>query len=329
VPTAITGTVTGSTYEYGAGDAGGNAAGSMLRGFHAAATAAWTTPAGNGSTYALSSNGWAAGDYYEITASTLGFNSIAHDWSQTRSSTGPSAFRVDMSVDGGTTFTTVLASYTVNQVSWSTSTSQSGSKFTIADLPTAANVGTVTFRFVCTAPGSAATGTNRIDDLLIRSGTTETVVARYVGPTYVFKKDGGSWVVGNASTTAGSQDTPGSDNMPVPTYTCGDPNAGDALAVHWNPYAADACCCTWVCQSDAFCCTVTWDSFCVTKASGCAAQCGGGQCVGDLNGDRVVNGADLGILLGAWGTPDADLDADGTTAGSDLGLMLGRWGACP
>jgi hypothetical protein len=69
---------------------------------------------------------------------------------------------------------------------------------------------------------------------------------------------------------------------------------------------------------------VTWDSFCVTKASGCAAQCGGGQCVGDLNGDRVVNGADLGILLGAWGTPDADLDADGTTAGSDLGLICPR-----
>lgn len=329
IPTAITGTVTGSTYEYGAADAGGNATGSILRGFHAAATAAWTTPTGNGSTYSLSSNGWAVGDYYEITASTLGFSSIALDWSQTRSSTGPSAFRVDMSLNGGATFTTVLASYTVNQVSWSSSTSQSGSKFTIADLPTAANVGTVTFRFVCTAAGSATTGTNRIDDVLIRSGTTETLVVRYVGPTYAFKKADGAWVVGNASTTAGSQDTPGSDNMPVPTYTCGDPNAGDALAVHWNPFAADACCCNWVCQSDAFCCTVTWDSFCVTKASGCAAQCGGGQCVGDLNGDQTVAGADLGILLGAWGTPDADLDADGTTGGSDLGLLLGNWGACP
>jgi hypothetical protein len=25
------------------------------------------------------------------------------------------------------------------------------------------------------------------------------------------------------------------------------------------------------------------------------------NCIGDLNGDGVVNGADLGILLGAWG----------------------------
>jgi hypothetical protein len=327
--TAITGTQTGTTYDYGVADAGGNAAGTMLRGVHASAATGWTTPTGNGSATSFSSNNWAIGDYYEIKTSTLGYTSVALDWSQTRSSSGPGTFRVDMSLDNGASFTTILASYTVGANSWSSTSQNTASKFTIADIPTAANVGTVIFRFVATGAPTGTGGTCRIDDILVRSGTTETVVVRYVGPTYVFKKDDGSWVVGNASTTAGSQDTPGSDNMPVPAYTCGDPNAGDALAVHWNPYAADACCCTWVCQSDAFCCTVTWDSFCVTKASGCAAQCGGGQCVGDLNGDRVVNGADLGILLGAWGTPDADLDADGTTAGSDLGLMLGRWGACP
>ena len=33
-----------------------------------------------------------------------------------------------------------------------------------------------------------------------------------------------------------------------------------------------------------------------------AAQCGGGQCIGDLNADHNVNGADLGILLSSWGT---------------------------
>lgn len=327
--TAITGTPTGATYDYGVADAGGNAAGSLLRGVHAAAATAWSTPTGNGSATSFSSNNWAIGDYYEIQASTLGYTSVALDWSQTRSNSGPGTFKVDMSIDGGTTFTTVLASYTVGANSWSSTSTSAPSKFTVADLPTAANLGTVIFRFICTGAPTGTGGTCRIDDILVRSGTTETLAVRYVGPTYVFKKDDGSWVVGNASTTAGAQDTPGSDNMPVPTYTCGDPNAGDALAVHWNPYASDACCCTWVCQSDAFCCTVTWDSFCVTKASGCAAQCGGGQCIGDLNADRTVNGADLGILLGAWGTPDADLDADGNTGGSDLGLLLGRWGACP
>ena len=47
----------------------------------------------------------------------------------------------------------------------------------------------------------------------------------------------------------------------------------------------------------------------------------------DLNGDGQVNGADLGLLLGAWGTPAADLNGDGTTDGADLGLLLGAWGA--
>lgn len=57
------------------------------------------------------------------------------------------------------------------------------------------------------------------------------------------------------------------------------------------------------------------------------------SCVGDLNGDGVVDGADLGVLLGAWGTsggtPDADLVDDGVVDGADLGLLLGAWGPCP
>jgi hypothetical protein len=49
--------------------------------------------------------------------------------------------------------------------------------------------------------------------------------------------------------------------------------------------------------------------------------------VGDLTGDGRVDGADLGVLLGAWGTSGpGDLDADGLVTGSDLGLLLGAWG---
>jgi len=50
--------------------------------------------------------------------------------------------------------------------------------------------------------------------------------------------------------------------------------------------------------------------------------------LGDLDGDAQVNGADLGLLLGAWGTCsacDADLDADGQVDGTDLGILLGSW----
>lgn len=53
-------------------------------------------------------------------------------------------------------------------------------------------------------------------------------------------------------------------------------------------------------------------------------------CVGDLDGDGVVGGADLGALLGQWGIDGpADLDGDGIVGGADLGIMLGAWGACP
>ncbi len=47
----------------------------------------------------------------------------------------------------------------------------------------------------------------------------------------------------------------------------------------------------------------------------------------DLNGDGIVDGADLGLLLSAWGTagPEADLDGSGVVDGADLGLVLSAW----
>ena len=56
------------------------------------------------------------------------------------------------------------------------------------------------------------------------------------------------------------------------------------------------------------------------------------SCKGDLNGDGQVDGADLGILLGNWGTNDlcSDLDGSGNVDGADLGILLGFWGkVCP
>ena len=59
------------------------------------------------------------------------------------------------------------------------------------------------------------------------------------------------------------------------------------------------------------------------------AACAQG-CTGDLNGDRTVDGADLGTLLGNWGDPgNGDFNGNGTVDGGDLGVMLGAWGACP
>ena len=43
-----------------------------------------------------------------------------------------------------------------------------------------------------------------------------------------------------------------------------------------------------------------------------------------------MNGADLGLMLAAWGTPSAmaDLNGDGTVNGADLGELLSAWGPC-
>ncbi len=56
---------------------------------------------------------------------------------------------------------------------------------------------------------------------------------------------------------------------------------------------------------------------------------GASPCLADLTGDGMVDGADLGLLLGDWGRCagcSGDLNADGTVDGADLGLLLGTWG---
>jgi MYXO-CTERM domain-containing protein len=175
MPTAVAASTTGSNYTYGAANQGDQTTGSSLSGYHASTATAWSSPAGNGSTYALSSNNWAAGDYYQVTVDTRGYGDISVSWDQTRSSTGPSAFRLMMSVDGGTNFTTVNAGYSVVQAglggtgttSWSTTgVAQSGFTTTTIAGSTAANTALVTFRFVNTSAVASA-GTNRIDNILV------------------------------------------------------------------------------------------------------------------------------------------------------------------
>lgn len=68
--------------------------------------------------------------------------------------------------------------------------------------------------------------------------------------------------------------------------------------------------------------------------AGVAALAEAVHCAGDLNGDKVVDGADLGIQLGSWGGCRAcdlcagDVNVDGVVDGADLGVLLGAWGDC-
>jgi hypothetical protein len=57
-------------------------------------------------------------------------------------------------------------------------------------------------------------------------------------------------------------------------------------------------------------------------------ECVGGL-VGDLNGDGVVDTADLGILIAAFGSSDpiADINGDGTVDTADLGILIAAFGS--
>src|SRR5688572_9331083 len=142
-------------------------------GLHASAGTDWTTPSGNGSTNAYSSNEWAVGDYYQFQVSTVGLDDISIAWNQTRSSTGPATFDLRYSTDG-TNFTTFLNDYTVALGSWNTTTPDATTASTFfADLSAVTaidNQATVTFRLVADAAPGASGGTNRIDNITISSG---------------------------------------------------------------------------------------------------------------------------------------------------------------
>ena len=176
-PTGTGNVPTGTTYGVGAADAGALTAGSSLTSVHAAAAATYTSPAGNGSQYAFSSNNWNTGDYYQASFSTTGYSTISLSWDQARSSTGPSSFTLIMSTDGGANWTTVLASYTVLQsggggapATWSSTGARNAIYTNTATLSGAENKGSVLVRFQSISGLSAATGSNRIDNVEI-SGT--------------------------------------------------------------------------------------------------------------------------------------------------------------
>ena len=57
-------------------------------------------------------------------------------------------------------------------------------------------------------------------------------------------------------------------------------------------------------------------------------------CPGDINLNSTVDAVDLAMVLTSWGTsggdyPRADVNHDGVVNGPDLGALLGGWGICP
>jgi len=48
----------------------------------------------------------------------------------------------------------------------------------------------------------------------------------------------------------------------------------------------------------------------------------------DVNGDGSVDGGDLALVLGYWGSSAAgpDINGDGIVDGMDIAIVLGNWG---
>ncbi|MBL9148861.1 MAG: hypothetical protein JNM94_09235 [Phycisphaerae bacterium] len=84
---------------------------------------------------------------------------------------------------------------------------------------------------------------------------------------------------------------------------------------------------TWGGISAVYVGTTPTNDYTIASGSGIdwtAAQ--GGNDPADLDGNGTVDAADLGLLLGGWGTSAGDIDGGGTTDATDLALLLGAWG---
>jgi hypothetical protein len=82
------------------------------------------------------------------------------------------------------------------------------------------------------------------------------------------------------------------------------------------------------CEVDGCCDVVPPGSFIDEGENLIDPYCGG--CRADFNCYGGVGSADLGLLLGAWGSTDPvyDLDGDGVVGGSDIGALVAQWGDC-
>lgn len=102
---------------------------------------------------------------------------------------------------------------------------------------------------------------------------------------------------------------------------CG-PSLGSCFATSPAAGCNDATCCESVCVLDPICCLAAWDAICAAEA----VQLCDAQPTADLDGDGLVNGADLAVLLAGWGSSGiADLDGSGVTDAADLAILLAAW----
>ena len=133
----------------------------------------YTSPAGNGSPYAFSSNVWKAGDFYSATFDTVGYSNVSFAWDMTRSSTGPATWIIEMSVNGGE-FTALNPSFALaSTITFSATTYNPLATNTLNLGAAADNAASVTVRIralvdsVNSSNVFQAGGTARIDNIMV------------------------------------------------------------------------------------------------------------------------------------------------------------------
>ena len=157
---------------------------SKALGLHADPNTVYSSPVGNGTAHSFSSNHWAIGDYYQFQTRTSGFTGIQIAWDQTRSSTGPTTFRLDYSTDGST-FTNLAPSYPVlnDPNGWTQATRIMTDVFGPISAPAALdNKQAVYFRLVSLVDPNAPAGTCRVDTVQITGTATGLTGACCVPP---------------------------------------------------------------------------------------------------------------------------------------------------
>lgn len=142
-------------------------------GYHADARTKWYNNVGNGSSAAVNSDYWAIGDYYQASLSTTGYTGISLNFDMTRSASGPKDFRIDISTNGGTSWSqigtlAVLQNGLAPNASWTSASYSAAYTTNITGITAADNQASLLIRWVATTAPTATGGTCRIDNVQIQ-----------------------------------------------------------------------------------------------------------------------------------------------------------------
>ena len=144
-------------------------------GYHADARTKWYNNTGNGSSSAVNSDYWTIGDYYQASLSTAGYGSISLNFDMTRSASGPQNFKVDISTNGGTSWSTIGTVAVIQNAaaptgagSWTSAAYNAAYTTTISGITAAENQTSLLIRWISTSASSSTGGTARIDNVQVQ-----------------------------------------------------------------------------------------------------------------------------------------------------------------